>query len=408
MSTVPAPARTGRSGHRRRPARLTTALVGACALAGLLGLTAPVAEATAPLVPRSSVTHAAAPRTAADVLAAMTLEQRVGQLFMVGTPATAPSPATLAAITGRHVGNVMLTGRSRRGTAATARVAARLQARATGAATRRVGLLVATDQEGGAVQVLSGPGFSAIPSALEQGRWRPSLLQARAGAWADQLRSAGVGLDLAPVADTVPAGRAGADNPPIGAFDREFGHRVRTVRNHVRAFVRGMTAHGVATAVKHFPGLGRVHANTDTTAGVTDVVTTRDDAYLRPFRTAIAAGAPVVMVSTAVYRRLDPARPAAFSPTVIGRMLRGDLGFRGVVVSDDLANARQVARWSPGRRAVAFVAAGGDLVLTVDPATLPAMVDAVIARARRDAAFAAKVDASALRVLQLKQARGLL
>jgi beta-N-acetylhexosaminidase len=351
---------------------------------------------------------ASAPRTAESVLAQMTLPQQVGQLFMVGTPATSASPATSRAIRRDHVGNVMLTGRSYGGTAPPARVAAALQARATAAATDGVRLLVATDQEGGLVQVLHGRGLSEMPTALQQGRWRPALLRRRAGAWADQLRHAGVNMNLAPVEDTVPGPRAARDNPPIGAYDRELGYRVRVVARHGRAFALGMATHGVVPTVKHFPGLGRVHANTDTSAGVTDVVTTRHDAYLRPFRESVDAGVPAVMVSLAYYRRIDRKRPAVFSPAVIGSMLRGDLGFDGVVVSDDLANARQVAGWRPGTRAVRFLRAGGDLVLTVNPATLPAMYAAVLHRARTRAGFRARVGAAALRVLTLKERRGLL
>ena len=349
-----------------------------------------------------------APRTAESVLARMTLRQQVGQLFMIGTPATSVSPAALDAIGRRHVGNVMLTGRSYHGTATPARVAAAMQARATDAATDGVRLLLATDQEGGLVQVLHGPGLSEMPTALQQGRWRPARLRERAGVWARQLRHAGVNMDLAPVEDTVPSASAARDNPPIGAYDRELGYRVRVVARHGRAFALGMSTHGVVPTIKHFPGLGRVHANTDTSAGVTDDVTTRHDPYLRPFRVSIDAGVPVVMVSLAYYRHIDPRRPAAFSPVVIGSMLRGDLGFGGVVVSDDLANARQVAGWRPGVRAVRFLGAGGDLVLTVNPSTLPAMYDAVVHRARSHAGFRARVEAAALRVLTLKQHRGLL
>jgi beta-N-acetylhexosaminidase len=114
------------------------------------------------------------------------------------------------------------------------------------------------------------------------------------------------------------------------------------------------------------------------------------------------------MMSLAYYHRIDPAHPAAFSRLIIAQVLRGDLGFDGVVMSDDLANAQQVARWSPGVRAVRFVAAGGDLVLAVDPRTLPAMYAAVLHRAQQDPGFRTLVKASALRVLRLKQARGLL
>ena len=137
-------------------------------------------------------------------------------------------------------------------------------------------------------------------------------------------------------------------------------------------------------------------------------MTTRDDSYLEPFARSITAGVPFVMMSTAYYSRIDSGRPAAFSPIVIGEMLRGDLGFDGVVISDDLGGARQVAAWSPGQRALRFIDAGGDLVLTVDPTVLPAMYRAVLTRARKDAVFRARVDASATRVLRAKQAQGLL
>lgn len=360
------------------------------------------------LAPTAAGQASPEPRSPADVLAHLSLPERVGELFMVGTPATRADAAVLDAIRQRHVGSVMLTGRSHAGVSATHGVTARLQRAATPAATGGVHLLLGTDQEGGAVQVLQGPGFEAIPSALQQGRWRPSTLRERAATWAGALRRAGVSVDLAPVEDTVPGPEAARHNAPIGAFDREFGYTVRVVSHHGRAFVRGLRDRGVAAAIKHFPGLGRVRGNTDTTSGVTDTVTTRHDPYLAPFAASIADGAELVMMSTAVYRRLDPHRPAAFSPFVIGTMLRGDLGFRGVVVSDDLGSARQVAAWSPGSRALAFVRAGGDLVLTVDPGTLPPMYDAVLARARRHPHFRGLVDAAALRVLRLKQHHHLL
>jgi beta-glucosidase-like glycosyl hydrolase len=339
------------------------------------------------------------------LLARLSLEQRVGQLLMVGVPATGPTAAQLDLVARYHVGSVILTGRSSLGTAATSDISARLQAQATTATNAGVPLLISTDQEGGAVQVLSGPGFSTMPSALVQGTESTSTLRQRARTWGGQLRSAGVRVDLAPVADTVPAG---ADNPPIGNFDRQYGSTPATVSSHAGAFAAGMEDAGIIPTVKHFPGLGRVTRNTDTSSGVTDTVTTRTDAYLAPFASASRTGSPFVMMSTAIYSRIDPANPAAFSPTVLGGMLRGDLGFDGVVVSDDLGNAVQVAAYTPGERATRFVAAGGDLVLTVSTARLPAMYDALLTRARADAGFRARVAQSAGRVLLAKQRLGLL
>ncbi len=379
------------------------------ALAAVLlgGLLVPAAgSAHAPVAGTSTPRHE--PRTAASVLRELTLPQRVGQLFMVGTPAQRVDRTARAQIGRFHVGNVMLTGRSYGGVRKPARVSRAMRAEVDRASTGNVRLFVATDQEGGLVRVLQGPGFSDIPSALQQGRWEPRRLRRAATVWAGQLRRAGVNLNLAPVTDTVPSRKAARHNPPIGRYDREFGFTPRVVARHGVAFLRGMAAGDVVPTVKHFPGLGRVRANPDTSAGVTDRVTTRHDPYLGPFREAVEAGVPFVMMSTAYYARLDRRNPAAFSRFVIGTMLRGDLGFRGVVISDDLARARQVAGIPPARRALRFLAAGGDLVLTVDPDPLPAMYAAVLRRARASERFRAVVDAAALRVLRAKQARHLL
>jgi beta-N-acetylhexosaminidase len=164
----------------------------------------------------------------------------------------------------------------------------------------------------------------------------------------------------------------------------------------------------VDTAVKHFPGLGRVTANTDTTAHVTDPITTATSAYLKPFAAAIAARTPFVMLSTAVYTRIDGKNPAAFSHTIVTGLLRTTLGFHGVVISDDLGAAKQVASYAVGDRAVRFVAAGGDMVLTVKPAQASTMESAILARMAASATFTKQVHAAVLRVLQAKHARGLL
>jgi beta-N-acetylhexosaminidase len=159
---------------------------------------------------------------------------------------------------------------------------------------------------------------------------------------------------------------------------------------------------------KHFPGLGLVRANTDTTSGVTDAVTSATSANLQPFRAAVQAGTPFVMISSASYPRIDAGHPACFSRAVITSLLRGRLGFGGVVISDDLGSAKAVQRWSPASRAVQFVGAGGDVVLTVDPHLAAPMARALVAKAKQSKAFRAQVDAAALRVLRAKDAAGLL
>jgi beta-N-acetylhexosaminidase len=348
----------------------------------------------------------ASPSATALLLARMSLAERVGQLFMVGAPAAGDAGQTLPLLRQFHVGSVVLTGRSSLGVDPTAHTTAVLQSQARSASSVGLPLLIATDQEGGMVQVLGGPGFGNLPTALQQGATSADSLRAQAQAWGFELHAAGVNVDLAPVLDVVPDSGA-RSNAPIGAFDRQFGQDPASVAEHGLAFIRGMENAGVSPTIKHFPGLGRVNGNPDNSSSVTDDVTSRHDAYLMPFAAAIRAGAPIVMVSTATYRLVDPNSPAAFSRTIVTGILRGDLSFTGLVISDDLGRAVQVRGWSPGERAVDFISAGGDLVLTVEPKVVPEMIAAVMSKAQGDPVFRAQVDAAALRVLSAKRARGL-
>jgi beta-glucosidase-like glycosyl hydrolase len=247
-----------------------------------------------------------------------------------------------------------------------------------------------------------------MPSALTQGGYPTATLRADAAGWGQQLRFAGVNLNLAPVMDTVPSAAFAPSNAPIGAFDREFGYTPATVGSHGVAVIAGMTAAAIDTTVKHFPGLGRVTANTDTASGVTDRVTTPNDPYLGTFAQGVAAGAPFLMMSTAYYSSIDATHPAAFSTLIIHQLVRSNLHFTGVVISDDLGQAKQVAAWSPAARAIDFISAGGNMVLTAIPSVLPAMYQAVLNLALNNATFRDKVNTSAMRVLAAKQARGLL
>ncbi|WP_460932605.1 glycoside hydrolase family 3 N-terminal domain-containing protein [Phycicoccus ginsengisoli] len=366
---------------------------------------AAVVAVGAPAVPRAEAA------TAADLAHAaynrMSNAQRIGQLFMVGTPATGLSSAAASAIGTYHVGNVILTGRSTAGAAPVRALTAHLDRLATGTATAGVPLWISTDQEGGYVQVLQGSGFLRMPTALTMGTWSTTTLTSSARTWGGQLRRSGVDMNLAPVLDTVPAATA-STNPPIGYWHREFGHTPSVVTTKGCGFLSGERSADLAMTAKHFPGLGYVTANTDTTPGVKDYVTTTTSGSLAPFRSAVSTGVPVVMMSSAIYTKIDGSRPAVFSPTVVTGLLRNNLGFRGVVMSDDLGNAKAVAAWSPGDRAVRFINAGGDEVLTVNAATIPAMVKAVTVRVATDPGFRGKVAAAAMRVLTAKAAEGLL
>ncbi|HEV7870530.1 MAG TPA: glycoside hydrolase family 3 N-terminal domain-containing protein [Modestobacter sp.] len=338
------------------------------------------------------------PTCTEQTLAELDLRQRVGQLLLVGVPVADPV-AGFAQLSGVPVGGVFLQGRSSAGVAALAAAVAQVQAAA------ELPLQIAVDQEGGHVQTLRGPGFDDLPTAVEQGRLPADALRSDVGRWAAQLRDAGITLDLAPVADTVPAGTEGG-NPSIGANDRQYGSDPAQVAATVTTVVTALQDAGVAAAAKHFPGLGRVPVDTDTASGGVDPETTHTDPFLAPFAAAVEAGTAAVMVSSASYPQLDPNRVAVFSAPVID-LLRNDLGFDGVVVSDDLAT-EAVAGTPVERRAVEAVTAGVDVLLTVETADARPLAGSLVEQATVDPAFAARVSESARRVLALKERFGLL
>jgi len=326
---------------------------------------------------------------------------RVAQLFLVGVPLDDLDAGPAVVRSG--VGGVFLAGRSALSTAELAATTAAWQSDAPGPA-----LWVAVDQEGGAVQGLKGPGFARLPSALEQGALPAGELAGLAGDLGQALHDAGVNLDLAPVADIVPAGTE-KQNAPIGFYDRQYVSTARTVVAAAGTVVDGLADAGVTATLKHFPGLGRVQGNTDSAAAVTDTVTTTDDDQVAAFGSLARSPArPFVMISSATYRRIDPANQAMFSSAVLTDLLRNRLGFDGVILTDDVGNAAAVQHVPPGQRAVWFLNAGGTMVLTVDSDDVPAMIDAVVAATRHDPGFARVVDAAVRTALLAKARAGLL
>ena len=323
--------------------------------------------------------------------------QRAGQLLMVGLQPSASSRALADQVRRQGIGSVILLGGWHAGAGSVKPVTKRLQAAAGG------DLLIAADQEGGQVQQLQGAGFTRMPSARTQATVGTAAEERQVKAWSRELLAAGVNVNLAPVTDTVPTS-LGAANQPIGRYRRDFAPgSPQTNAQYAAAFVRGSLAAGVAPTAKHFPGLGRVTGNTDVTAvGITDRTTSADDPYLAPFSAAVKAGTPLVMISSARYPRIDPDNQAVFSRAVITDLLRGRLGFDGVVITDDVGAAKAVAAVTVGQRATRFLAAGGDIVLTANAGQAGAMLKAIAAKRAASKAFAAQVDAAAARVLDLK------
>jgi beta-N-acetylhexosaminidase len=390
----------------RRPliACLISLLV-ACSGCGIVSGSKPP-QASATPAPSRDGSRSAAPKASpscpAQAFSRMSEAQRVGQLFLVGI-AGEPVADVARAVGTYHFGALLFGGKSTASTAQIRQMARAVQSLATSQATGRVRFFIAANQEGGEVQQLQGPGFSPIPPALDQGQLPARELERDAAAWGRQLRAAGVNLDLAPVMDVVQDASA-SQNHPVGALQREFGYDPQVTAAHGTAFIRGMQQAGVATTAKHFPGLGRVAGNTDFIAGVADTTTGPESPYLKSFQAAIGAGVPFVMVALATYTRIDPDRLAAFSSRIMRGLLRQQMHFGGVIVSDDLGAAAAVAGIPAAARGIGFLAAGGDLITSEGLAAAEVMDQAVLQRAAADSAFRATVNAAVMRILAAKQA----
>jgi beta-N-acetylhexosaminidase len=219
-------------------------------------------------------------------------------------------------------------------------------------------LLVLVDHEGGRVHRLPAP-FTRFPPAAAIGRaGRPELASAVARAMARELRAAGFDSGLTPVLDclTDPAGTV------IG--DRAYAADPDTVAACGVAFVEAALAEGLIPVAKHFPGHGRT--TVDSHLGLPDVkapLAALEATELHPFRRALGAGCPAVMIAHVRYAALDPELPASLSPAVITELLRGRLGFDGLVLSDDLEMRAVAQSWGVAAAAVRFLRAGGDLAL---------------------------------------------
>ena len=257
-----------------------------------------------------------------------------------------PTATLLARVASGQVGGVILLGRYWTSAGIDAGAAEALQASACRTGTP---LLIGVDQEGGAVRRLPW----AAPTLAVAHMATTDIARGQAIAAARDLRRAGIGIDFAPVADVaVPGSFLGT---------RSFGTDPAFVAPLVSAFVSGLQSGGVAATAKHFPGLGSAIASTDDRPLTIGRSAAFLDARLAPFRWAIAAGARLVMVSSASYPALDPTgTPAVFSRPIVTGLLRDELDFGGVVVTDAL-DAPAAAR-TPHAAARA-IAAGADLLL---------------------------------------------
>jgi beta-N-acetylhexosaminidase len=252
--------------------------------------------------------------------------------------------------------------------------------------------LIMVDQEGGSVRIVS----SAGPEAGQPFQGSPQTVRAAAKDAGEALRSIGVNVNLAPVADLAGPGGVMAS--------RAFSGDATAVAESTRASIAGMRAAGIAATAKHFPGLGGATVNTDdASVTISAERSTLVDEDLVPFRAAVTERVPLIMLSHALYPALDGERIASQSRAVVTDLLRGELGYDGVAVTDSLEAQAILDRSDIAEAAERSVEAGVDLILMTGSASWNEVFPRLLERARESPEFRRRVRESAARVLALKR-----
>lgn len=324
-----------------------------------------------------------------------TLAQLVGQKLVVRMAGTRPSAALLGRIERGEIGGVVLLGSNIRNATQLRRLTTRLQEAATTGG--QPPLLICLDQEGGSVRrVAWAPPTISVPRMGARGSTAVARQQGkRTGA---ALGALGVNMDLAPVAD-VPRSR----DSFMYRQGRTFGFDARVTARLADAFAMGLADSGVIATMKHFPGLGLAVRNTDHAAVTITATRARLARDLRPYRRAIRHGLPVVMLSNATYAAFDPEAAAGWSRAINQTLLRDELGFTGVTITDSLdgtGSARRLPLRVLGLRAAK---AGTDMILTTgSERTTTRLFDVLLEHAQDGSLPRSELETSYARIIDLK------
>ena len=282
----------------------------------------------------------------------MILREAIGQLFILGFEGSALSEALEGFVRDLAPGGVILFGRNLGSPEEIAVLTHALQASSA------TPLFIAIDQEGGKVARLQAP-FTRWPSAEAVGATGSTeLTSAIAASIARELVTVGINMNMAPVLDvlTNPA------NPVMAG--RTYGSDPLMVARHGIAFFRGLAEQGVIAVGKHFPGHGDTTVDSHLALPLVPHDLDRLSAVeLAPFAAAISAGIPALMTAHLLIPALDQDRPATLSRRILTDLLRAQMNFSGLVISDDLLMQGIADSTTPGEAAVRFLEAGGDLML---------------------------------------------
>ena len=331
-----------------------------------------------------------------ELLATMTIEQKIGQRFMTWIPGTASSERAAALIEQAHVGGVIITEDNVESHQQARELIATLQ-RMAQAAPPAVPLFIATDQEGGRLTRVRLPELTLFPPAFHQGVHADTdYVEATAYVTGVELRRLGVNMNLAPLLDLYDQ----PDQTVIG--NRSFGADSGLVADFARAYVRGASRSGIISVAKHFPGHGVTMIDSHDRLPVVRLTRSERSSILAPFIAAIDAGIDVIMSAHILYEDLDPDLPATVSPAIVTGLLRDQLAFDGVVMTDAIEIREPApALMEPDIVHNSFVA-GADIILTGRDRDVVPLVQEAIRLVRAGLESEERLDESVRRILRVK------
>lgn len=396
-----------------------------CALVIIVALVGQLDRPTRPTTARATptVTHAATPtphslpansfsvtltaaQRQADIqwtvrqdVAGMTLDQKLGQMFLIETYYQTWTPDIANMVVGMHAGAVIIYAKNMKTPAQLQSYISSLQAHAS------IPLLVTMDEEGGLVDRLGYNNFfPPLPAAQDLGNSGNPALATKAGVQAAQeMLTMGINTDLAPVVDVM---------GPNGSVEttRLYGSTPAIVTKFAGAYMNALQSHGVIATLKHWPGIGDVTQDPHLTLPSIDATPAQlESQHFATFRALLPDNPGMIMVTHVLVNAIDPTMPATLSPKMVNGVLRGELGYNGVVMTDSLYMQGIAERYSLPQAGVLAVIAGDDLLEgAYDTSSMAAMIAALKQAIASGQISVARIDQSVTRILALKMRFGML
>ncbi len=336
------------------------------------------------------------PMTIAEQVQKMTLEEKIGQMIFAGVQGTKPNAKAEQLVAKYKVGGIIL---NKKNMINPAQTVAYINYLKNENRQNSIPLFFGIDQEGGSIAKLPG-GLKPFPTNQKIGEINNPAFSFEIGALLGKIVDAyGFNMNFAPVLDV----NSNPDNPVIG--DRSFGDNPEVVSRLGIETMKGLQSKNIISVIKHFPGHG--DTSVDSHLALPTVHKTKsalEKTELVPFKKALAEGADVVMVGHILFPDLDPVYPSSMSKVIIDGLLRNELGFNGVVITDDMTMKAITGNFDIGRAAVQSVLAGSDIIMVAhEHKQMIAVISALKSAVHRGEIPEERLNESVTRILELKK-----